>query len=306
MFDYRQLYQAGEFARWYIQFYSEGMQHICRVTDGSGLDTAASALGLVSIAKPTTGLPLCSQFLYARDNFGKQFHLALTGEVKDAWQQCMQLGLDAEEGIAGKTFRILYTWADAVYASILGSVTNDDLIFLSGHGLGGAVMALVGLKLKKAGKKIQQVYLNASCGFCTEPMLVEFNGQPGEPIALPCFWMGLPEDELSDAPPSPLFFAKWWGGNAQVLAECFTPGLGQRWLRHGRPRVGLGDTLDVTDPLGWPSRIPDTMSNYNSTVYYIRGMRARFANTDYIRGLLAEMVSLLNTGYLTGLPLLAA
>lgn len=302
MFDYRRLYQTKDRLQWFVQSYCAGMAHICRVTDGSNLNTVKTDLGLAGLERVVTGLPQFGQVLYASDAFGAQFHVGLTGDIKDAWYQCMQIGLDSVTGLAGKTFRIINTWADALVTIVNTKVTADTDIFCAGHGLGGAVAALAALKLKKAGKKSQQCYLTGSVGFLTDAMLVEYGGDGTTPPPMPAWWMGLPEDELCWAPPSGLFFAKYTGTDAQILAEVFAPGIGQNWARSGRPRVSLHDLIDLNDPLGWPSRIPDTMANAHATDNYVRTMRRWTVNNETTRGYLKELIDTLNTNYAFGLP----
>lgn len=304
MLDYRLLYQTKDRIQWFVQEYCAGMNHIARVTDGSLLAGVKGDIGLTDLQRVTTGLTDCSQYLFATDTFGKQFHIALTGTIQDAWYQCMQLGLGTVDALAGKTFNILNTWATAVYNSILTKIAADDQLFLSGHGLGGAVAALAGIKLKKAGKKIQQVYINGAVGFITPEMQVEFNGDGTNGVTLPVWWMGFPEDELSWAPPSPLFYGNWWAAGVPAVGEVLLPGMGQNWARLGQQRQRLADLLDVNDPLGWPARITDTMNSYHTTDYYIRQMRRWTVNNEFTRGKLKELIDTLNANYALGMPAL--
>lgn len=307
MFDFRRLYNLKTDVQWYVQAYCGGMNHIARVTDGSGLNPVKADLGLAVLEKVAVAQAHASQYLHAQDAYGHQFFLALTSDIAAAWADVMQLGLSTNVEHGGKTLQLVRNWSEPIVTSIKTKVGVNDLVFLSGHGLAGAVMALAHIDLAAQGYKVQQTYMNGTDRFLTEGALPDFNGSSdGVTPGLPMWWMGFPEDELSWAPPGALSNPIFYGIGHAPVAELFVPGRGRNWARTGRARVAINDLVDHNDPLGWPANIPDAMKSAHSTDYYVRAFRSWITNNERNAGFLRELVNTLNANYAMGLPILGA
>lgn len=262
MLDTRLLYSPSFLSHRRVVFHTVAMAHVCKNSDGSQMNDTRTALGYQVLDLNGISGSHIDKYVFARSPSGCEIHVHHRTSFWDMWAYAVSRGVATVTGFTGQVLAFVADRANVIKADVAGKINAGEQVFCGGHGIGGAVAALVAELLKKDGVNVRNSYHSACANWCTDAFcdamqVTHYNWNPDYDVA-------------SDSPPGITSFAALYQPQTPPFPPLRRPGSGLNGSGgDGRLRESSIRGFSRDDAAFWVPNVTPSMELTHRTDVYL-------------------------------------